>query len=64
MGGLSMADKMHIMKYMQLKYTIMALQQQKFVGKFCFYGTPFLSTLTPFLAIFLNNELHIILKRA
>jgi len=37
-GGLSQADQMHIMKYMQLKYTVLFLQKQKFVGRYCFYG--------------------------
>lgn len=38
MDSLSMADKMHMMKYLQLKYTILFLQQNKFIGKYCFYG--------------------------
>ena len=40
-GGLSQADQMHIMKYMQLKYTVLFLQKQKFVGRYCFYGEYF-----------------------
>ena len=37
-GGMSVFDKIHIMKYLQLKYTTLFLQKQKFLGKFCFYG--------------------------
>ena len=38
MAGLSDQDKMHMMKYLQLKYTILFLQKNKFIGKYCFYG--------------------------
>lgn len=31
-------DKAHMMKYLQLKYSILFLQKQKFIGKYCFYG--------------------------
>ena len=27
-----------MMKYLQLKYTILFLQRNKFIGKYCFYG--------------------------
>ena len=37
-SGLTLFDKIHIMKYMQLKFTTLFLQKQKFLGKFCFYG--------------------------
>merc|ERR1712176_1544433 len=36
--SLSNEDKMHMMKYLQLKYTILFLQKNKFIGKYCFYG--------------------------
>ena len=38
LNGLTDQDKMHMMKYLQLKYTILFLQQNKFIGKYCFYG--------------------------
>ena len=38
MNGLTQADKMHIMKYMQLKFSITFLQKNKMVGRYCFYG--------------------------
>ena len=38
MDGLTDQDKMHMMKYLQLKYTILFLQKNKFIGKYCFYG--------------------------
>jgi len=38
MAGMSFADKVHIMKYLQLKFTTLFLQQNKFLGKYCFYG--------------------------
>jgi hypothetical protein len=31
-------DKDFMMRYLQLKYSILFLQQQKFIGKYCFYG--------------------------
>lgn len=37
-GGLSVYDKIHMMKYLQLKYVALYLQKNKLLGKFCFYG--------------------------
>lgn len=37
-SALSPSDKAHMMKYLQLKYTILFLQRNKFIGKYCFYG--------------------------
>ena len=37
-SALSSNDKAHMMKYLQLKYTILFLQKNKFIGKYCFYG--------------------------
>merc|ERR1712113_356610 len=37
-SALTGADKAHMMKYLQLKYTILFLQKSKFIGKYCFYG--------------------------
>ena len=32
------ADRDFMMRYLQLKYSILFLQKQKFIGKYCFYG--------------------------
>lgn len=37
-AGLTVMDKIHIMKYLQLKFATLYLQKNKFLGKYCFYG--------------------------
>ena len=37
-NGLTMADKQHIMNYLQLKLVILFLQKERYLGKYCFYG--------------------------
>ena len=35
---ISDADRSYMMRYMQLKYSILFLQQYRYLGKYCFYG--------------------------
>ena len=35
---ISEADRSYMMRYMQLKYSILFLQQYRYLGKYCFYG--------------------------
>ena len=37
-SNLTEEDREFMMRYLQLKYSILFLQKQKFIGKFCFYG--------------------------
>lgn len=36
--SISEADRQFMMRYMQLKYSILFLQQYRYLGKYCFYG--------------------------
>jgi len=37
-GGLTLADRGHVIKYLQMKIVILFMQKNKFLGKYCFYG--------------------------
>ena len=37
-SSMSPQDREFMMRYLQLKYSILFLQRQKFIGKYCFYG--------------------------
>ena len=37
-NSISQVDRDFMMRYMQLKYSILFLQQYRYLGKYCFYG--------------------------